>query len=358
MYLKSLILTQFKNYQSGSFNFNHRIVGISGPNGAGKTNLLDAIYYLCFTRSYFTRTDSTVVKQGFSGFRIEGVFEHKKENIHLVIILRENGKKEISWNGEFYNKFSDHIGKLPVVFITPDDIRLITGASEERRKFLDALISQINSEYLQLLIAYNKVLQQKNSYLKNLAYNRPDHQLMNIYDESLANYGTEIFSIRTVFLQEFRDIVKNCYHNVAENKDAIDVFYKSSVSRDGYYDSLIQNRNADIAAQRTLYGIHRDDIELIHGEHSFKAMASQGQKKTMLFALKLAEFQILTIKKGFSPILLLDDAFEKLDKSRMENLLKMICDNEDAQIFITDTHENRIQEHLEKIGREVLNYEL
>lgn len=353
MWLKSIQLTHFKNYFSGSFEFRERIVGISGPNGAGKTNLLDAIYFLCFTKSYFTRTDSAVVTSGCEGFRLQGDFLQQDEPVQLVIVLRETGKKEISWNGEPYSRFSGHIGRLPAVFITPDDISLITGGSEERRKFLDTLIAQVDPVYLQHLISYNKYLQQKNSYLKNTLPAQADHSLLNIYDKALADSGATIHYIRKEFLKEFSDIVKEDYHKVADNLDDIDVRYKSSVDPERYYEHLLQHRANDIVAQRSLYGIHRDDIELLHGDNAFKALASQGQKKTMLFALKLGEFEILHRKKGFSPFLLLDDAFEKLDEKRMENLLRMICDFEDAQIFITDTHENRIRENLEKIGRRV-----
>ena len=230
-------------------------------NGTGKTNLLDAIYYLSFTRSYFSRPDTLNIHHGMAGMRLEGNYQLQSEPQLLTCIVRENNKKEISLNQEEYKKFSDHIGRIPCVMIAPDDISLITGGGEERRKFIDTILSQIDKTYLQHLIDYTK--------------------------------------------------------------------------------------QKDLVLQRTTVGIHREDLSFYMGEAAFKTEASQGQRKSLLFALKLAEWQVLKDKKGFTPILLLDDVFEKLDEQRMFQLLHWVCTESDGQVFITDTHSQRLQTQLE-----------
>lgn len=350
MLLKSISLVHFKNYLQHEFLFNNRVVAICGPNGAGKTNLLDAIYYLCFTKSYFIRSDAAVVKDGMAGFRLEGNFIKEGNAVSVVCLLRENGKKEVVWNNELYDKFSAHIGRLPCVFIAPDDVRLITDGSEERRKFLDTILSQTEADYLQLLILYNKVLSQRNSYLKSVSYSNADTSLLDVYDHKLAEYGVPIFLKRKSFLEGFYPLVKKYYHQIAESGDNIEILYKTAVKETGYLNELKKARSTDLLQQRTGFGIHKDDIEFLLGEKQFKYLASQGQRKTLLFALKLAEFQCIKTQKGFTPVMLLDDVFEKLDEQRMKNLLKIVCEESEGQVFITDTHANRVADHLLPLG--------
>jgi DNA replication and repair protein RecF len=216
--LKEISLVQFKNYQQSSFAFNERIICISGNNGVGKTNLLDAIYYLCFTKSYFSKSDQQTVLKGAEGFRIEGIFDLNEQLQKTVCILRETGKKEFYINDEAYEKFSQHIGKFPCVIIVPDDVQIITGGSEERRRFLDALICQLDVKYLQSLMEYNKVLQQRNGFLKSLTGTKTyDRQLLQVYDEQICGTGNYVFAQRSSLLKHLLPLIKTFYEQIANN---------------------------------------------------------------------------------------------------------------------------------------------
>ena len=346
--LSKISAYQFKNYNQQQWLFENRIIAICGPNGSGKTNLLDAIYYLCFTRSYFSKQDSLVVQQGKQGLRVFGTFEKENQAYELVCILRENNKKEFHINGEAYKKFSDHIGKFPCVMIAPDDVELITGNSESRRKFLDPILSQCRPDYLQWLIDYNKILQQRNSLLKSAAeHNRLDESLLDILDAQLCERGQPIYEARKSFLETFLPSAIKAYNGIAQSDDHITLQYDSQLSNSPMIDLLHSNRQRDLYIQRTGCGIHKDDITLLMNNQSFKSIASQGQRKSLLFALKLAEFETLKLNKGFTPVLLMDDVFEKLDSSRMHNLLYKVCVEEKGQVFITDTHAERLRTQLD-----------
>lgn len=349
--IRDISLLQFKNYSQAAFSFDERIVGICGKNGVGKTNLLDALYYLCFTKSYFGRSDQQNVTRGAAGFRIEGHLVEAGRMTELVCILRETGKKEFLTDGEAYERFSRHIGRFPCVIIAPDDIQIVTGASEERRRFLDALLSQLDAEYLQRLIGYNKILQQRNGFLKSLSERRlTDRGLLEVYDGQLVRTGEQIFERRRKFLQEFLPLAGYYYTLIAGIEEPISLGYESQLLHGEFAGLLGKGLERDLALQRTGVGIHRDDIGLTFADLPFKAMASQGQRKSMLFALKLAEYETLKRDKGFAPVLLLDDVFEKLDQTRMRNLLDRVCAQDDGQIFITDTHAERIRGELEGLG--------
>jgi len=342
---------QFKNYGQASFRFGERVIGICGNNGVGKTNLLDAIYYLCFTKSYFTRNDQLNVSKGAAGFRIEGRFEKEGQPLEVVCILRETGKKELISGGEPCERFSQHIGRLPCVIIAPDDVQIITGGSEERRRFLDALLSQLDPVYLQSLIEYNRVLQQRNSYLKSLTNNKiQDNSLLEVYDTQLIRPGTYVFEKRNAFLHDLLPLVEDFYRQIAGSPEPLAFTYESQLLGATFAGLLHSYRERDHYVQRTNAGIHKDDIDIRYGAQPFKSIASQGQRKSLLFALKLAEYEMLQQYKGFPPILLLDDVFEKLDAHRMHNLLDKVCLQNEGQIFITDTHGDRIRQELEKLN--------
>ncbi len=349
--LKSISLTQFKNYAHQSFVFDQPIVAITGANGIGKTNLLDAIHYLCFTKSYFTGIDSNNVHHGLSGFRIEGILKEAGEEINTTIILRENGKKEVICNGSVYEKFSQHIGKYPCVVIAPDDVELIIGGSEERRRFLDTLLSQLDPDYLQQLIIYNKVIQQRNSYLKNAAQTQTkNNALLEVLDEQLIAAGNFIHLKRTGFLPKFNEAVIAFYKIIAGKAESVHVQYESQLLQQPFAQLLLQTREKDYLLQRTSTGIHKDDLLFELNNEAFKLTASQGQRKSMLFSLKLAEAETLKQYKGFAPFLLLDDVFEKLDQQRMHNLLHYVCTQHGGQVFLTDTHEQRMIKAFEELG--------
>ena len=366
--LHSISLTQFKNYSNRSFEFNERIVGICGNNGVGKTNLLDAIHYICFTKSYFTR-DHINVQQGRQGFRVEGELELNDKTEKAVCILRETGKKEFSVNDTAYERFAHHIGRYPCVIIAPDDIQIIIGGSEERRRLLDALLSQLDAEYLLHLINYYKILLQRNSLLKNFAESgtkpaRPDSYrdrsdgdfaLLEVLDGQLAKPGEYIFEKRKEFLVAFLPEVKKLYIEIAKQYEDVTLIYQGEMLQLSFVELMSANRNKDIVAQRTTGGIHRDDLIFSLDKQPFRNIASQGQRKSLLFALKLVEMDVLKENKGFAPILLLDDVFEKLDEDRISSLLQRVCVQNDGQVFITDTNEERLRQHLEPLS---INYQL
>jgi DNA replication and repair protein RecF len=329
---------------------NSRIVAICGNNGTGKTNLLDAIHYQCLTKSYFTRSDANTVQQGKAGFRVEGTFLVGDSPEKAVCILRETGKKEFSVDEQAYEKFSHHIGRYPCVVIAPDDAILITGGSEERRKFLDALLSQLDPAYLQHLIIYTRLLQQRNALLRSFAETGVrNFSLLDVLDEQLMQPGDYIFQKRSAFMVSFLPAVKHLYLDIAQQQEDVNLLYESELLQNSFGELLQATRQKDCLIQRTTSGIHRDDIEISLGSQLFRNIASQGQRKSLLFALKLAELEILKKEKGFAPLLLLDDIFEKLDESRTVNLLQKVCIENEGQVFITDTNEDRLTRHLSRL---------
>ncbi len=343
-------LIQYRNYLQSEYQFTERIIGIYGMNGTGKTNLLDAIYTLCFTKSYFSKPEANNVLHGAYGYRIDGKIVGEKE-YELSCIVRENLKKEFLLNHEAYKKFSEHIGLFTCVIISPDDLEIINGGAELRRKFIDTILSQTEPHYLQSLIKYNKILQQRNSLLKQLHFNsNEDLSLVDILDQQLIEEGNTIHAIRKIFFKEFIPLVQKNYFEISEKEYAIHLKYNHQFNTIEFKKLLTEYRKKDILSQRSNVGIHKDDIEVILNEKSFKSIASQGQKKTLLFALKLAEYEYLKIKKGFYPILLLDDVFEKLDSDRMQNLLEKVCHQEYGQVFITDTHKERLESAFQKLN--------
>jgi len=320
-------------------------------NGKGKTNLLDAIYQLCFTKSYFGKADSMVATFGKSGFSITGTFIKNDQSQVISLLLRESKKKELLVDKELISPFSLHIGKLPLVFIAPDDTDLITGSSEVRRKMIDTILSQINRDYLKNLINYNKILEERNSYLKRLSLGEPiDDTLMDAFDHQLVDFGVYIIETRLDFFSAFIPITLANYAIISNELEKPSLRYVLSAEKESYLEKLKKNRQRDILLQRTTIGIHKDEMEILLNEIGFKLTASQGQRKSMLFALKLAEFTMLKSHFGFEPILLLDDVFEKLDHERLLQLLNWVCVKNNGQVILTDTHPERVQRLLDEIN--------
>ena len=351
LYLQSLLLTQFRNYSFRELQFDQKITAITGPNGAGKTNLLDAIYYLCFTKSYFTGSDAANVMHGYAGFRLEGRFQLNAATDNITLVLRENRKKELSKNGIAYEKFSQHIGSYPCVMVAPDDVELITGGSEIRRRFLDTLFCQLDATYLQQLIVYNKVLQQRNSYLKQCARSGSRNpSLLEVLNAQLTAAGVYLYSSRRDYIPALTKQILRFYEQIAGKPEPLDLVYESQLHTSSFEDLLKEREEKDYLLQRSTGGIHRDELTVRLKNEPFKTIASQGQRKSLLFAMKLAEAETLKVNKGFAPILLLDDVFEKLDAGRMHNLLDYVCRQLDAQVFLTDPHKDRIQASFEQLG--------
>lgn len=345
--LKSLNLVQFRNYIQQRFDFTHRIIGIVGPNGTGKTNILDALYYLSFSKSYFNRPDAQNVHHSFQGMRIDGQYIIGDDDISITCILRENLKKEFYYDETAYTKLSHHIGKVPCVMIAPDDVQIITGTSEERRKLMDSLLSQLYPDYLQHLIQYNKVLLQRNSYLKLVAeQGNMDSIIIAALNDQLVHHGNIIYEHRKKLLNSLLPEILSLYKLLAGKLDEIHIEYVSSLHSKSFKLQLEDCLEKDAMLQRTSVGIHKDDLLITIQGQSFKQEASQGQRKSLLFAIRLAEWVFIKKEKNISPILLMDDIFEKLDENRMVQLLSWVNHHTDGQVFITDTHKDRVEQLL------------
>lgn len=307
--------------------------------------MLDAIYYLCYTKSYFSAYQQHSVKSGTDGFRLEGLLCNNEHNEENIICKWKSSKKEISSNGVDYEKINDHIGKYAAVMIAPDDIELINDGSEVRRKWIDSILCQTDKEYFEKLMHYQRILLQRNAWLKMHTTSLPsDLSELNYYDQQLILSGNLIFERRKEFIKIFLPFLIDFYHHLASGKENIDISYKSSLNNTLFERSLKEGLQHDLRYQRTLTGIHKDDFEFTLNGLSIKQFGSQGQKKSFLFALKLAQYLYIQKILGFQPILLLDDIFEKLDQERIKALLAIICGSDFGQVVLTDTHAERVKE--------------
>lgn len=348
--INNITLFRFKNHPDSAYSFNNRVTGITGRNGSGKTNLLDALYYLCFARSYFAYTDASLVSFNQQGFRISGTFEKTEETpVSVSCILRETGSKELHVGDQVCKKLSTYIGRFSCVMIAPDDIEIINSTGGTlRRRFLDTILCQTDTGYLNALQKYNKILLQRNSLLRDMQRDGiKDMELLDVYDTQLAEAGNYIFEERKKLCARLEPLVMEHYRALAGTADHITITYKSQLQETVFPELLKQNRHRDMAAQRTGAGVHKDDIELgMHGS-PLRLTASQGQKKSVLLSLKLAELDMLKEYLGSTPILLLDDMFERLDQERISRLLKLVTGDGGGQVFITDTNETQLRHHLE-----------
>ncbi|MET6997197.1 DNA replication/repair protein RecF [Chitinophaga defluvii] len=351
--VKKISLVQFKNYAQSTYQFQQRIVGIAGKNGSGKTNLLDAIYYLCFTKSYFSSNESQNTQYSTNGFRLEGALEKNGHPEKIVCTLKD-GKKDIARNEERYDRFSQHIGQFPAVMIAPDDAEIILGGSEERRKWLDTLLSQLHHGYLEHLIVYQKILLQRNSLLKTIAATGQNQDsLLDIFDEQLVQHGVPVYEARRQFLTEFIPQVQRLYDYLAGRHEVVNIRYLCHLQEEDFARMLIMNRPKDLLLQRTTTGIHRDDLLFLLDDYPMKSSASQGQRKSFLFALKLAQYEVMKTHMTFAPLLLLDDIFEKLDQERILRLITLVSSDTYGQVFITDTHPERLKQAFANTPQEI-----
>jgi len=347
--LEQIRLTQFKNHPDTDYSFHARVVGITGPNGVGKTNLLDAIHTLCFARSYFTRNDQTMVRHGENGFRLDGRFLKENQLEEVEMIWRETGKKEVRVNKDPLPRRVDLLGRYPVVMIAPDDAELIQGDSKLRRQFLDALICQLDSNYLSSLSRFNKILAQRQVLLREWGAQgsspaRTD--LLNVLDEQFAEEVQQLVPARQKWITELQIRVLEQYERIAGITDKISMRYAMNLEPDDSLELIRSNRARDLAAERNTVGPHRDELVFSLNTYPFKLVASQGQRKTLLFALKLAACQMLEQKLILPPLLLLDDIFEKLDAGRTCSLLRWLADQTESQVFISDTDPHRLASQL------------
>lgn len=348
--LQSVKILHYKNYKETACVFTQKFNLINGENGSGKTNLVDAIYYLCMCKSYFTRSDSDAVLKGSDFFRLEGVFDVDSEHSEIICKYMDARKKEFLRNKIVYTKLSDHIGRYPVVMIAPGDIDIVVRTSEERRRFLDITLAQINKEYLDNLMRYNKVLLQRNALLKQLNEGSgSDRVLLNVLNAQLTKSGTAVHLERNSLLERFIPTFNKLFGLISMHYDTPSIHYQSQLTGVDFGKLLIETEAMDIHGQRTTQGIHRDDLVFTLNNMPLKETASQGQLKSFLISLKLTQYHLIAEQTGTRPLLLLDDIFEKLDKKRLEALFLLLNTEIFTQIFITDADTERSNKILQEL---------
>lgn len=350
MFLKKISLVNFKNHTEFDLDFTNKINCFVGNNGVGKTNLLDAVYYLSFCKSFINPVDSQNIKHESDFFVIQGEYDLNQNEEHIYCALKTGRKKQFKRNKKDYERLSDHIGLLPLVLISPYDTNLIHDGSEERRKFMNAVISQYDKKYLQDTIQYNNILAQRNALLKHIIKTgKNDYDTIQIYNDQLYPIGLSIFKRRNEFIDDLIPIFQEYYNFISDGKEKIHIIYQSQLHENDFLELLKSSFEKDKILQFTTQGIHKDDLVFSIDNHLVKKIGSQGQQKSFLIALKFAQFDFLKNIYGFKPILLLDDVFDKLDATRVEKIIRMVADNHFGQIFITDTNKERVKNILNNV---------
>ncbi|ATA76002.1 DNA replication/repair protein RecF [Capnocytophaga sp. H2931] len=351
MYLKKIAVVNYRNISTKNLLFESGINCFVGNNGVGKTNLLDAIYHLGVGKSYFNPSASQNIRHGEEFYMIEGLFERENREEQIVCSIKKGQKKIIKCNGKNYDRITEHIGKYPMVIISPADTDLIVDGSEVRRRFLDNVISQSDTAYLDTLIRYNRVLLQRNTILKQFAVNQyVDLLTLGIYDQQLAELGQHIYQKRTQFMEAFLPVFQYQYEYLSEGKEQVSLSYESALHTTSLSELLKQNLEKDRILQYTSQGIHKDDLLFEIDGFSMKKYGSQGQQKSFLIALKLSQFEVIKQQLRVTPIFLLDDIFDKLDDKRVEKLVSLVTQQHFGQLFITDTHYDRTESVVKKRG--------
>lgn len=347
MYLKKLVLINFKNITQAEITLSERLNCFVGDNGAGKTNVLDAVYYLSMSKSALTMTDGQSVRHGEDFFVVEGTYAGDSGSNDTVncSFLRRSGKV-LKLNGKEYDRMADHVGRFPVVMVSPQDSVLITDAAEERRRYLNAFLSQLDRDYLASLMRYNAVLAERNRFLKSSS----DEQMLQIYDMQLADHAARIYERRRDIIDRMRPLVAEFYRQLSGDREQVEIEYRSELASASMGELLLASRERDIVNGFTTSGVHRDDMSLRIGGYPLRKYGSQGQQKSFLMSLKLAQYRILAEVCGERPLLLLDDLFDKLDTSRVENLLTLVAGDDFGQIFITDCNRSRLETILSRAG--------
>lgn len=343
MFLKKLSVLNFKNYPEAELSFSKQINCLTGNNGEGKTNILDAIHYLSFCKSFFNPIDSQNILHDSQFFMVQGVFEMPEQDDEVYCGLKRNQKKQFKRNKKEYSRLADHIGLYPLVMISPADSELITEGSESRRRFIDSVIAQFDREYLENLISYNKVLSHRNALLKQFGDSRQfDKTSLEIWDMQLIEHGKKVHASRQKFINNFVSTFQSYYELISGGKEKVNIQYISHLNENAFADVLEKALNRDRAIEYTTVGIHKDDLEFTINEYPIKKFASQGQQKSFLIALKLAQFDFIKKIKNTTPILLLDDIYDKLDDLRVKQLMEIVSSDNFGQLFITDTHPTRL----------------
>ena len=349
MILNKISILNFKNIREASLELSPNLNCFIGHNGEGKTNFLDAVYYLSFCRSAFNPIDSQVIMHDQDFFVVEGFYENEAADpIDIYCGMKRGTKKHFKRNKKEYKRLSQHIGLIPLIFVSPADQSLISGGSEERRRLMDVVISQYDNGYIEALNNYNKALQQRNALLK--MEQEPDAALLDIWEQEMARHGERIFTARQDFVERLIPVFQEIYNHVADGHEEVSLKYISHAQRGALIDVIQRDRYKDRAVGYSLHGVHRDDLEMMLGGYQMRREGSQGQNKTFVLALKLAQFDFLRrTASQTTPLLLLDDIFDKLDAHRVEQIVKLVSGDGFGQIFITDTN----RDHLDQILRSV-----
>ena len=341
MILEKLSVINYKNIAAATLELSPKINCLIGQNGVGKTNVLDAIYFLSFCHSASTPIDSQVIRHGEEFFMLEGSYD---EDMHIIAAMKKGAKKHFKRNKKEYKRLSEHIGLIPIVVVAPSDTLLIEGGSEGRRRLMDMVISQYDRSYIDAMNRYNKALQQRNALLK--LEEEPDNDVISLFEEQMAVEGEKIYQRRKAFIEELTPIFQRIHETISENREQVSLTYLSHCQRGPLLEVIQRDRFKDRAVGYSLHGIHRDDLEFSLNGHPMKREGSQGQNKTFVIALKLAQFDFLKrTNSKTTPLLLLDDIFDKLDARRVEQIVKLVGSEEFGQIFITDTN----RDHLDRI---------
>lgn len=350
MHLKSLSLNNYRNFEELELVFSEKINCFIGNNGVGKTNILDSIYYLSFCKSWLNPIDSQNINYEKDFFLIKGKYQFPNLIEEITCALKKSKKKSFKRSNKEYERLSDHIGLIPLVTVSPYDANLILSGSDERRKLMDISISQYDKNYLSDLLNYNKVLAQRNQLLKSFYKNNYyDETSLEVWDHQLINYAVSLYNKRDQFISEIKPIFQRYYNCIAPENENVALVYKSQLKNEDFADLVKESRQKDRVMQYTNVGIHKDDLGFNLSEHPLKKNASQGQQKTYLIALKLAQFDYVKNLGKTMPILLFDDIFDKLDASRVSQIIHLVADNNFGQIFITDTNRERLERILKEI---------
>jgi DNA replication and repair protein RecF len=359
MYLDKLYLANFKNHEDLTFQFSSQVNCIVGENGSGKTNLLDAIYFIALTKSAFNNQDALSISHLADFLMLDGVFKDDKKRFNITCSVKRGAKKVVLYDKKPYERLSDHIGRFPLVLIAPDDTDLIREGSEERRRFFDSVLSQMDADYLSDYQQHNRLLEQRNALLKDFAErNYFDATLLELYTNPLLVLIEKLHQQRSTFMLIFTPMFIKHYANLSEDREKVAVIYESEVASDEFLLDFKRNQARDLAAQRTTMGVHRDDYIFEIDDYPVRKFGSQGQQKAFVMALRLAQFELLERDKNTKPILLLDDIFDKLDDRRIEKLIEMIDNQTIGQVFLTDARPERTQRILEKVNAEVKYFKI
>lgn len=345
MYLQNLILNNFKNYELVEIRFSSKINCFVGANGVGKTNILDAIHYLSLTKSFFNSIDSVSIRHGEDYFTIKGDIQKNGDDDQIYCAFQK--QKVMKRNGKEYKKLSDHIGRYPVVMISPADSSIITEGSEERRKFMNKIISQYDTLYLNAVLQYNKAVLHRNRLLKDFkSSNNIDSDMLAVWDSQLIKNGCYIHEARKKLINELKPVLQEYYSLISSSKETVKLEYVSHLNEGDFEKTLVDSLKKDLCMEYTTVGVHKDNLSFEMNEFPIKSIGSQGQQKSFITALKLAKFDYIKRMSGYAPMLLLDDIFDKFDAERVAQIIQLVSGSMFGQIFITDTHYNRVHDIL------------